>query len=182
MAWTAPRTWVALEVVTAALLNTHLRDNLLALQDRVQVVRKSADETVTSSTALQNDDELLFAAVAGSSYRFTINLIVSCASGTPDLKVLMTAPAGSLAWGVIGLDTAATSGTASAVMIGRSVATSGSSVSVGAVNGILHVQITGSFLCTTGGNVRLQWAQDTSSVSGVSVMAGSSLEAIRVAA
>ena len=31
MAWTAPRTWVAEEVVTAALLNTHLRDNLLAL-------------------------------------------------------------------------------------------------------------------------------------------------------
>jgi hypothetical protein len=31
MAWTAPRTWVAGEVVTAALLNTHLRDNLLSL-------------------------------------------------------------------------------------------------------------------------------------------------------
>jgi hypothetical protein len=29
MAWTAPRTWVTSEVVTAALLNTHLRDNLL---------------------------------------------------------------------------------------------------------------------------------------------------------
>ncbi len=29
MAWTAPRTWVTGEVVTAALMNTHLRDNLL---------------------------------------------------------------------------------------------------------------------------------------------------------
>jgi hypothetical protein len=28
MAWTAPRTWVSGEVVTAPLLNTHLRDNL----------------------------------------------------------------------------------------------------------------------------------------------------------
>lgn len=33
MAWTAPRTWVAGEVVTAALLNTHLRDNLKAVGD-----------------------------------------------------------------------------------------------------------------------------------------------------
>jgi len=33
MAWTAPRTWVASEVVTAALLNTHLRDNLKAIGD-----------------------------------------------------------------------------------------------------------------------------------------------------
>lgn len=29
MAWTAPRTWVASETLTAALLNTHVRDNLL---------------------------------------------------------------------------------------------------------------------------------------------------------
>lgn len=33
MAWTSPRTWVASEVVTAALLNTHVRDNLKALGD-----------------------------------------------------------------------------------------------------------------------------------------------------
>src|SRR3990167_4205296 len=29
MAWTAPRTWVTAELVTAALLNAHVRDNLL---------------------------------------------------------------------------------------------------------------------------------------------------------
>jgi len=33
MAWTGPRTWVAAEVVTASLLNTHLRDNLKAIGD-----------------------------------------------------------------------------------------------------------------------------------------------------
>lgn len=33
MAWTAPRTWVAGETVTAALLNSHLRDNLKAIGD-----------------------------------------------------------------------------------------------------------------------------------------------------
>lgn len=31
MAWTTPRTWVAGEVVTAAILNTHIRDNLNAI-------------------------------------------------------------------------------------------------------------------------------------------------------
>lgn len=29
MAWTAPRTWIAGETLTAALLNTHVRDNML---------------------------------------------------------------------------------------------------------------------------------------------------------
>lgn len=33
MAWTAPRTWVAGELVTASLLNTHIRDNELYLKD-----------------------------------------------------------------------------------------------------------------------------------------------------
>lgn len=33
MSWSAPRTWVAGEVVTAALLNAHLRDNLLEIGD-----------------------------------------------------------------------------------------------------------------------------------------------------
>lgn len=31
MTWTSPRTWVAAETVTAALLNTHVRDNLEAI-------------------------------------------------------------------------------------------------------------------------------------------------------
>lgn len=30
-AWTSPRTWVTNELVTAALMNTHIRDNLLAI-------------------------------------------------------------------------------------------------------------------------------------------------------
>jgi len=33
MAWTSPRTWVAGELVTAALMNAHVRDNLIALKD-----------------------------------------------------------------------------------------------------------------------------------------------------
>jgi hypothetical protein len=33
VAWTAPRTWVAGEVPTAAILNAHIRDNLAAIGD-----------------------------------------------------------------------------------------------------------------------------------------------------
>ena len=35
MAWTSPRTWVTAELVTAALLNTHVRDNLTYLLTNV---------------------------------------------------------------------------------------------------------------------------------------------------
>jgi len=33
MAWTAPRTWVVGELVTAAIMNTHIRDNFSYLKD-----------------------------------------------------------------------------------------------------------------------------------------------------
>lgn len=33
MAWTTPRTWVAGELVTAALFNSHIRDNENAIKD-----------------------------------------------------------------------------------------------------------------------------------------------------
>ncbi len=46
MAWTSPRTWVAGEVVTAALLNTHLKDNLL--QTAPGLVTTSGDIVVAS--------------------------------------------------------------------------------------------------------------------------------------
>ena len=39
MAWTAPRTWVTGELVTAALMNTHVRDNLLALYNSMPAAR-----------------------------------------------------------------------------------------------------------------------------------------------
>jgi len=49
MAWTSPRTWVVGETVTAALMNTHVRDNLNALM----VVTTKGDLTVgTASVTL----------------------------------------------------------------------------------------------------------------------------------
>jgi hypothetical protein len=35
MAWTTPRTWTAGEVVTAAMMNTHIRDNLNVLKTNI---------------------------------------------------------------------------------------------------------------------------------------------------
>jgi hypothetical protein len=45
MAWTTPRTWVTSELVTAALMNTHLRDNLTFLLTNIP------NQTVASITS-----------------------------------------------------------------------------------------------------------------------------------
>jgi hypothetical protein len=52
MAWTAPRTWTNGEVVTDTLLNTHLRDNLLALLHPLTLSGTAVDvqNTVTETS------------------------------------------------------------------------------------------------------------------------------------
>lgn len=58
MAWTTPRTWVASELVTATLLNTHLRDNLNALKspptDRAAELAGTFSTTSTSFVSVSN--------------------------------------------------------------------------------------------------------------------------------
>lgn len=65
MVWTAPRTWVTSEVVTAAQLNTHLRDNLLwaafhhgcrAYKSAAQTVPSGNTDVVTFSTESYDTD------------------------------------------------------------------------------------------------------------------------------
>lgn len=52
------------------------------------VVRKTADESVASSTVPQNDDELFFTAVAGAYYEVELLLVYASPAGgaTPDMK------------------------------------------------------------------------------------------------
>jgi len=57
MAWTSPRTWVVSEVVTAALMNTHVRDNLLYLKatpllSEVSIAAGTANTTATAGTTV----------------------------------------------------------------------------------------------------------------------------------
>lgn len=76
MAWTAPRTWVSGEVVTAAIMNVHVRDNLLhvygmitgTISQQVKIVgANGAGGTVTVPAIILDDaDTGLFAPVAAN--------------------------------------------------------------------------------------------------------------------
>lgn len=58
MTWTTPRTWSTGELVTASLLNTHLRDNLDALKNPPSdsyLANESANYTTTSTSFVDVD-------------------------------------------------------------------------------------------------------------------------------
>jgi hypothetical protein len=134
---------------------------------------KTVDETVTSSTALQNDDALFVSVAANASYLFQCNLIYEGGTlGSSDLKWAWTFPSGlTMTYDYMGITTAGLT------TIGL-VATQASTVA-GGTNGAAALRsmlMYGSVVASsTAGTLQLQWAQNTSSGTGTIVHAKSSL-------
>ncbi len=146
-----------------------------ALTD-VQVVRKTADETVNTSAVLQNDNELLFPILANEVWAFEIFLI--WLSGvTPDIKFAITVPSGTLHWQIV--DYMAGGSTVSLVKVNVSgTASTAEGGGTAIYSSILRGVIANG---ATPGNVQLQWAQNTSNASDTKVKANSYLIAYKLA-
>ena len=85
MAWTAPRTWVTGEVVTAALLNTHLRDNLVDLDRRTSPNEATVNSGQTTSSLSFTDLATVGPAVTqtiGSTGKALVAIYASLANTT----------------------------------------------------------------------------------------------------
>jgi hypothetical protein len=129
-------------------------------------LRKTADESVSSSTTLQNDDVLKIALAASDAVEFSGMLFVSSTSANPDIKVTFTVPSGATvrwfaewfqsgsAYQNSGLVTA--SGTTATFMV--------------AANTLGTVKFDGIVVNgSTAGDLQFQWAQNTSSSTAVKV-------------
>lgn len=144
---------------------------------------KTANESVTSSTTLQNDDQLFAPVEANATYDVELRLFHdSDATVAGDIKVAWTGPAGAtMNWGVHGANSAATSSTSALTnMQTRTIAEfaafggGDSSGTTALVGGTLTV-------AGTAGTLQLQWAQETSNAVATNVRAGSRLQLRRTA-
>lgn len=194
MTWIAPRTWVAGEIVTASIGNTHWRDNLLALAHGtwgrdVQIVLKAADETVTNSATVQSDDHLLFTAAANAKYLVEFKLFVSQNANAvgADFKFGFSLPASASWSGGDGLPdltvgaTAAGDGNWTALLSASAAARAcGVDGNAGNITGLSFSVLI--VTAGTAGTVTLQWAQNTATAAvGTTVKANSWLKATRIA-
>ena len=180
MAWTAPRTFVTAEIETAAIFNTHLRDNLLALNG---FVRKTVDEPLTSNASLQNDNELLYTIGATGTYVIDMCLIgTSAANAAGDLLTSFTFPTGTFYFFGDGLDAALASGSVGTVNRGESTVASGVAMGVfGLSTTATFINIRGLYIATATGTLQFQWAQAASNVNASTIKAGSFMTVCQVA-
>ncbi|WP_274029442.1 hypothetical protein [Streptomyces sp. MMBL 11-1] len=135
---------------------------------RVQLVRKTADESVTSSTVLQNDNHLVLPVVANASYSLFLLCIFS-GDTAGDIKFDWAVPAGTvLRWA----DQTGTSGLASDTDF---YSAPGGSTQVAFQ--IWATVVTSS----TAGSIQFRWAQNASSATATIVRTNSTLRLDRVA-
>ncbi len=134
---------------------------------------KTADETVNSSTTLQDDDQLYFSIGANETWTFRY-VVQGNSAAAPDFKFAVTAPSGA----ICKVSTSDPEGA-------TSVANLGCGVSSGLVPGNATedlYEITGTVTNgATAGLVRLQWAQNVANASNSIVRAGSYVNAFRAA-
>jgi hypothetical protein len=171
MAWTAPKTWSVGEVLTAANMNIHLRDNLNSTWHKIAT--KLSDESVTSSAVMQDDNDLFIPAVAGEVWDFEAHLIFDGATAG-DFTWRWTFPGGSL---VVKIEEFTLSdGTTSSQMSTRfTTSPTGAQASAGFAGGDPRLMIIhGFYTASSTGNLQFQWAQFASSGTPTILRAGSS--------
>jgi hypothetical protein len=175
MAWTAPRTWTDGELVTAAIMNPHIRDNETLLYGAR--VRKSADETINNSAALQDDNHLTFAVAASEVWAFNFFIIYNSGT-TPDIKIAIGEPSGATTkWTWI----KASGGTlfqAATILAGGDAAAQ--MVPGAAADDVILID----GICTNStnaGSVTLRWAQNTATVADTIVRTHSYVIGTRIA-
>ena len=138
------------------------------------VVTKPADQSVTSSTVLVNDNSLVVPnLLASATYQF--QCLINYEGGTrgaADFKWIWTLPsAATMLYSVIYRDT---SGNVHADLSSNGGTTVAGSNGAGA---LLNVTMLGSVtISSTPGSLQLQWAQGTSSGTATKVHAGSTLQ------
>lgn len=147
----------------------------LITEVRPVTARKTANETVNNSAALQNDNELFVAAEAGATYDFTLFGMYTSGT-TPDLKVGWTVPSGTtMRWGASYYDTASALALTSNLTESSTLACGGTTFNQSFI--ATGVIVVGS----TAGLVQMQWAQNTANASDTILYVGSYLELRRTA-
>ena len=154
--------------ITAALLTSMMP----------QTVIKPSDETVTSSTTLQNDNDLSAPVAANASYIFEIYLdFEGGTQGSSDLKLQLIGPSGTaIRYQIICGDTSGNPYVAG----GQTQLTTPAAGTNGAGT-FMALSMKGTVVTgSSAGTFQLQWAQHTSSGTGTIVHVGSSLMLTRV--
>lgn len=190
MAWTAPRTWVAGNALTAAQLNVDIRDNENALSTHThtgaagdgalalsnhQVVRKAAAESNTATTVV-SDAALLFTATStGQIWAVDVSLTVhnDSTNNAPKFLVRWSLPASGIVAARAHWGPAATDGLSSGYT-GYTNTTGPIAFPFRSVSGDELLTMHALLSAGASGAFQFQWNRDVAAATGTMTVASNS--------
>jgi hypothetical protein len=178
MPFTAPTTRATDFLVTAAIWNAEHVDNFNTAVPHL-VVRKTSDQSVTSSTVFVSDTALVLPVLASEIWWFKFNIIYSAVAAA-DIKFQWTFPASGEFITTFFITNA--SDVLQIQQIATTTTPTPNTVTGQGITTKIQVSVEGMFInSSTAGNVTLQWAQNASNGTGTIVHANSTLWGAHVA-
>jgi hypothetical protein len=168
---TSPFTGQIIFNTTTGILHRYTGSAWVAFDPSTQWVRKTSNESVTSSTTMQNDDVFAFAVAANTAYALEGYVQYDGAHAVAgDIKADFTVPASSVfTWSNFGTNVSS--------LVEYNVVPQAASVSrfMGANDGTTMTFQPKGYLATAGtaGTLQFRWAQNTSNATATRVTVGS---------
>lgn len=137
----------------------------------IDIIRKTADETVNNSSTFQNDDHLFFAMAVNEVWELKLHLR-HIGNTTADIKFTFSIPVGAtIIFRYVGDDPAGTVDESNQMTAGNTIAVYGTNVNW--LTEITAIVVNGA----NAGNCQLQWAQNTAAVVDTKLLINSFMEA-----
>jgi len=155
-------------------MKTH--GELLSTLQTVQTIWKTADETVNNSATLQDDDALILALSASTTYRFEFELWYSTGA-VPDFQFVPAYTGTQTATYHLTSFTVPAGTTSTREEVHTSFSTYNATAG-GGTHGWARVE--GILITNAAGNLKIQWAQNTADASDTKVLAGSRLSVVKL--
>lgn len=133
-------------------------------------IDKTADETINSSTTLQDDDELTVAVEANKRYR-VLCMIRLTSDPAPDFKYAFTVPTDAICVAISGIGSSTGLSNENDLTASQTITTVNTNTRYLLIVGTLLVR-------GNAGSITLQWAQNTSDAANTTVNEGSWLAVI----
>jgi len=175
LAWTTPKTWSAGETLTAANFNTHIRDNFNA--DWHLIARKTADQSVTSSTVLVDDTHLQLTVATNEVWSLQFRVLMNAAAAG-DFRWTYSFPSGNIYEHLAATNAA---GTFIDIPNTHSVSDDNTQNLNGLAAANLWVWDVLYVVGGSGGTLKLRWCQQTSSGTATTLVTNSHLMGMKLA-
>lgn len=134
------------------------------------VKSKAADETITSSTTLQDDDDFNFTAAANETWSVVMNC--QCVFGAGNGKIVFTVPSGC---------TATMAGTISSAGFASATATTAKAIAVTLTTSSYFMIMATFTNGANAGTIQFQFAQNSSDAAATTFKKDSKFTAVRIA-